>query len=918
MKNLLDIFKSIAHAITVCSILTTLVLLPYPANFGNTFAQDTDTSSLEEMDKSDGEDCDEEEENKNADGTPGVYKPGCKFNKDLSKTDLKNHYSKGIKGIVEQFVGAAFAMIGVSLFFKPIPKDLKMCPQNNGAKITFPLVQAGSLAYLIGEISANLSFKKASKISVDKTFGPKQNEDTKDEAAKQTAQEANQKQLDAFENLAKIYKHQSSGLKKKVQMATLAELAFIGALGVEVANIMSMKGICASNGSAVGAEMAQIQAALQAHASSLSGIPGCQAAAAGIQAYATSLTARRAQRTGVVSGQVSADLADSEGDGASWTAQMVMATTTGAMNPIAQPGEAQTEVAQDNADGGANTAAQQAELAQDATQTQLIQGACGTCSACAPVMVTVTRSNTVRAMPINCCGVHSQTPPTDASAPGETQAALNAAEAMSDYVPFDSALPGRGNPTIPFGGSLYETNDSNFYVKAFIENLLHRVAQEKILKKNSKDPQEVIRQYAAMDQYIAYIMDNQDALIEDSNINKELEHIKNKFGEDSLESENFLLGKIDQLKNELTIQSANASAFKELLNIGVKATVLYFTLGKWLKEKALRRPKSRAYTWGAMAAVNAAIIMFNKKSLKDAKGRYETVLEEAEKFKNSHALKSEWDIQAELAELRKGELTVPSVSPTEGLVGGVKDVACAQPSGNTFLPAQCPSSFSDSELDIPKAPASTGITGGLTGSALGLISDTATQAAKTGLLGDDKKVRANLKSLEGMRGALTARNKKLIEDFDKQNEKEAKKLSPSLRASKLKSGLGRMIAAIQGKTNSTPLTLEDIKPTVAEEKKAEELEEKAKLPVASIPKFEIPNTNNGLNFNSGTSTSDDFNSGSNGANQQDLANFDLGENDINNDNTGNIFKIISNRYLRSYPVLLEEVEEKSGNQLVEP
>ena len=185
MKVLNQLFRQFTQALITSMIICTLVFLPYPANLNNAYAEDSNTTDIAETDG--GVECDDGTGGTN--GGADVYRVGCEFNEDLAKSKAENHYGDGTKGIVEQFVTAIFALIGVSLFFTPSPLSVAECPMNQGGSISIPIVQAGSLAYLIGDISANAKFKEASKMAVDHSFQAKEDEKKEDAEESKKAKE---------------------------------------------------------------------------------------------------------------------------------------------------------------------------------------------------------------------------------------------------------------------------------------------------------------------------------------------------------------------------------------------------------------------------------------------------------------------------------------------------------------------------------------------------------------------------------------------------------------------------------------------------------------------------------------------------------------------------------------------------------
>ena len=237
------LLKSTIAAFINSLIAMTLILAPIDYQGGGQINSAYAADEKEEKQDVD-IDCDTAEDRNSQEGNRGVYKAGCEFNDDMAKSKMKDHYGEGTMGMIEQFIGAVFAMIGITAIATPTPNSIAACKGHLGAKVTFPIVAGGSLAYLIGEMQANAKFKEASKESVDHAFAAKKTEEVNREGTKEARDESrktakknreeNLKQIKAYEALEKIYQAQVDGMSTKVKMATAAEIAYLAAEGVEL------------------------------------------------------------------------------------------------------------------------------------------------------------------------------------------------------------------------------------------------------------------------------------------------------------------------------------------------------------------------------------------------------------------------------------------------------------------------------------------------------------------------------------------------------------------------------------------------------------------------------------------------------------------------------------------------------------
>ena len=101
MKSIMQVLKQLTLSLSTWMIIFTMVMFPISASMNQAMAADNESQDAASLDDSStGEDCSDDKDAKNDDGSTSIYKPGCQFSKDLAKSDLKNHYAEGTKGIV--------------------------------------------------------------------------------------------------------------------------------------------------------------------------------------------------------------------------------------------------------------------------------------------------------------------------------------------------------------------------------------------------------------------------------------------------------------------------------------------------------------------------------------------------------------------------------------------------------------------------------------------------------------------------------------------------------------------------------------------------------------------------------------------------------------------------------------------------
>lgn len=896
--------KQLSVAFLSSIITMTLLLAPLPGiHFNEAMAQETSTTTTESS-------------------KPGIYKPGEEFNKDLTtKTKFKDHTEAGGDGVmklIEQYVGALFAVVGLTLFAVPKPEALATCPTNQAINVTFPLIQAGSVAYLAGEIMANEEFKKGSKIAVDHNFAEKKDENVK-HSKKLTAQNksANRKQIKAFESLEKIYGHQVKGMQTKIKMATAAEIAFITAFGFELSNMLKIgttgaaattKYITARDAylTQLTTSVGTINSAAQAYyaASPAATALGAACTAAGVQLKAYIANVKATDTALAVEGPIQSTEKETTMFAKIGTLTTNLAAS--AMAAVAKAGKAITsflgfakaEDAKDTTIATTNdTKATTYKTTRAAITTPLIT-TLGTCPAAGTAAIPIVKAHEVlRASPIICTGVKSMVMVTG-----------DHPQVMKPYVEKNID----NNQHLMIAQTSQEKQ--KYYVRLLMENFLHNLAKLKIDKEFPTDSSEKLKAIASTSKYIDYVVEEQMNAFNSNKIKEQMNlELKNELANNgSLDS--IIKKRMNELNN-LIIKDAHAFDFKSLLNVGGKILIMYFTLSSLLKEYAFPTPQTRTYTWGAMAALNALIIMHDKKAEKAAKDRLAKVKAEKERFLNSSARKTEVQEGATPDSIKTTKSTSSALANNYDSTDYEDSNACFQKAGSEVEQTKCANKKTKEKFQLKTlSNGGNAIAGNSFINATAQLSDITSDIANGQALKNSNIVGGKIGQLTNSRNALMKRNEELVKAYDDLNEKNSndKKKTKS-------SSLKRILASFKNdymNNSSSPVSSGqlankgNLNSSVKEKKKVA----KAKIPTFKTPAVNIPSFGSDFDtddYNAKDGTPDKPSSLSNAKAEEKLDSFEVEHNDINDNPGVSIFKLISNRYLKSYSTFIEVRKKKS-------
>jgi hypothetical protein len=900
MNTLKDLFKQITSGLITSMMITTMVLIPFPSNMSMSYAAD-ETAEV---------DC---EENVNEDGSAGVYKPGCDFNKALTKVN-EDKYGGGVAGIIEQFIGAAFALAATSaVTFAYTPRSTTDCPSNKNPDITIRIMQLGSVAYLIGELQAKNEYTKASKLATDNRFAIQEKKDelVEDKKEAKKNKDGNNKQLEAYGTLMDIMDRQIDALDKKINMSMVAEAAYLTAMGTEIGLIMGHYATC--EGSRVSVETAdQVSGVLEFIGGAATESGACADVGAAVASNVVANTSCTSVTLGVSSADTAATLAEDAKEAgmiANIFNGLISAFTLGLSSFMTDfptiSAEMQAAVDAAKAAKGAGIATT-CELSSDAAKIStetvcaaqasktLVGAACA--SACVAAFPEIANLIVANMTAIQCCGADVIGKKANKTTP----------------VPFPSIMDKKTDIYIPPVAEVVNNKTNYDFEKAIVINTLYRSYFD-IVKRDTKSlPAKKVRQLAALDEMIHYLDRNFVDLVIKSDELKKL-RVQLKGGEFNLNDA--LANSINSFQNSI-LNEASAGGFSELLGFGVKLMAMEMFLGENMRGLFLPKPRNRVVTFLTMSALNGAILSFTKKAQKKAESRRDIIRIEAQRFADSHALRSDIEDRDDDGSKGKQNLKKGKMTPAQLGLAGFK--TCAKPKkGGEFVPTLCPNIARRKHFAPPsfKTGGNTGMSP-LFGQAAGLVTDVAFGAASGETYTDPAGMNESLTNLDNMRNALKKKNAYLMKKFDKY-EKRLKGKKGGKRSASLSSSANvmRKLFSGGGGNSITPSQLDsvgsDLSKLNIEKLKIEKNTNVGKK--VSIPSFEMPKAQK-FDFDLGDSDTDSYDDGSSsevaGKAEEDLSDFQVNNGEINENSDVNIFKLISNRYLRSYPILLEEVHTK--------
>jgi hypothetical protein len=367
---------------------------------------------------------------------------------------------------------------------------------------------------------------------------------------------------------------------------------------------------------------------------------------------------------------------------------------------------------------------------------------------------------------------------------------------------------------------------------------------------------------------------------------------------------------------------------KQIFNLGSRLLMLQGLLGKLAKDHALISPQNRAITWALMAVMGEVAISFLAETLEKVRKNIEVVEMERTRYFNSAATRTSIRNTERVGD---ATLKLKKYDYTASRTAGMKVKACAVPKGDGFAPAMCPAVIPKQAFSLPEI--SSGSRNHLNPdflNGMSLLSDVSYGAA-TGSLDGANMSEGDLGKLETLQNALSQQNSKLRDKVDAHDSKIAavKKFnSPSLQSvhASFKKEFGGGGKNSSGTSPIASTSSGGYFGGNKEEKKEESTgTSKTTAGTAGTAAIALPKSKGiDLDFGDddaaagGTVTDDALGAATSDKSEEKLDDFVLNHDDINKRADIPIWKILSNRYILSYPKILEEEEQKGSPPQSEP
>lgn len=355
-----------------------------------------------------------------------------------------------------------------------------------------------------------------------------------------------------------------------------------------------------------------------------------------------------------------------------------------------------------------------------------------------------------------------------------------------------------------------------------------------------------------------------------------------------------------------------------VMNVGCSIITLNDLLGKIAREWAFIKPLNRSITWALMAVVIEFVISWDKEARDKIVRNIEILERERERFSNSSVQRT--SLERGGRDANKGSLQKYDYTNSRAMGEGV--MGCAVPKGDGFAPAPCPTVVPKKAFELPKI---SNEIGNMMAPEFGQGSSFVTGSAYAAANGNTGSGPAfgdgDFENADNLAAALAAHNATLRDKIDKieaSRKVKPKHKLPSLasinadfkRAFGTGGSSGGPSLGSSGSSGGAYVKAADkevINNVVAPKKKAS----KAGTAAASASKAKGFDLDFGDDEEESTSNADDSNAvGAAGKKQQKLDDFVLEHDDISKKKDVPIWKILSNRYILSYPKVLDEEDAK--------
>ncbi len=980
MKN---VFKRLTTGF-MCSVMTlSFILMPIPKV---SISYAADTPSEEESTAS------------------NVYQPGEELTKAQQTASFESsaRYKDGKKvlflgeGMIEQYIVALTGVVLINaLNWKHLHKYNPVaygndCPTNFGAKIGIPVAGVSGLANVIGDLSANIKFRKLAKGAADASFAPEPGATGND--FYKNLKTAN-KQIEAFDKLIEILKGQKKAVRLKKGFALAATIGFGVSAGVEAANMIHMASICSGEKTATVAQTTVQTTELTAGTTAIT-----TTAATPPYAFATpcanaegqliALEGKDKVQTGLnlaMGGKKTLQtlkVAKKTKDGLTFIQKLLKLTGKKVMSTGfevgVELGSKALDIAAENADdllATAEAGAVVSQLIAHKSQCLTTDTAVMTCAPAAGVALNYTASSCTNPKDGKLCcggpGINLQLE-TYLTTGGLVSANVFAPvkqkliettkmtlvkkivkQIITELIgvprfliPKDKITLGssgtlkvQGVPTPPgvayakkdvkvmnlFGNvtasnysptlspqKVKQIEDLKFFINNTFEYNIRKLALEKFSVEKDKSARYNLAKLREQNRKVDNVLHAYSSLLD-----KQFYNLYN-YGEFDSSSSAFQ-NLISSLSN-LLIPRAEAGfggilvgagmdmlgksvdgPWSEVLSLGGRIIQLQGMIGKFMKRTALTSPLGRSLTWVAMSALSKVSHGMAKKTEKDIDKNLKIVEEEKKKYKFSAKNTGVVD-GGEILDL---EAYVPPDLQNHNPVLSEKN--CVKKATHGFAPTTCDKKQPEKDFKVAGLQVS-GASGAYVNGA-NMLSGLTTLGANNSISADtfsDSK----MAKMESAYNAIRAKNDKFRKRFDDMYKSAAKKdrsvKLPGIQSAvaKLRKDILKGSASQNGLSNFGSNPVANSAPT----EKSSESKNSEKVASINIPKPTTPKAGGSidLGFDSDDSLVDDALADDGKKDTISIDEYIVKQDTISKKKDVSIFKILSKRYLISYPKVLEE------------
>lgn len=804
----------------------------------------------------------------NPSGTTTEYTYQLDTDFDTKRTEISKMNMKISAGISNALIGIA----GIIPSFTYQHWVNAECPVNFSGQISRGLMIASSAIYLANELSTFIAYRAEGKKVADSMKDFKLNEKKGDRDI--------QAQEEYFKTLQKIIENQKKIAIAKIAFKSIAEAAMISATGIELGTMISSRSICTSSYSSLNATKEGLLGTVMACSE-----PGgaIQTAVRAVDAQAIAKNEQKKVKFITKVGNFFKSILP---------IGIFFKTGAGAM-PAQAPSKPEV-----NADEGvaASIKGEHATIESTGTKAIASEAAIPAWGAkCTPAIAAFASYIATQKIPLTCCGTLAITNPTLQTNPTGEYAADNSNESND----------------VPKVGASIEPE----FIYKVVFNRLYEAGVNKIINSHDSTREKLIsiaKLESEIDRDIEFLKLKDDE-IKDLKLREFKLALNNSIKDKNPSS---LMDILKQLSSNFSFK-ANANDFMK--NLGFVGTLIPL-LGAVIKlhtGEASKSKKARTIYYGTVSALGLFTIKQDADAIKTLKANKEAVDAQINAF-----LEDEGTIVPGSVDGGKdGPVNAPT-SPTlsnaqvnKGDSYGSRN--CIGFSGGTFSPATCPSGIKKENFQayIPKTP--NDVLNRLPKEYSLLVAgiqDAAFKASSGAYTNNPELLRGDALAMTNAAKAMRAANEKMRAQIDKESD-----LKP------IKGEDGKMIEPVSlVKAHQEMMNLFD--PNRDGEKIIDEIlsgkenvgDTAPKSNVASIKQNSGSYENSNSMFNQGygsMETSQDVLKES-VANmddgEQSLEDFIVSENDIEKRPEVSLFKILSNRYQLSYPLILRKknVEEK--------